>query len=33
MKHKPKQYEDVDNVYKTTGYDDKGNSKKSYTQE
>ena len=28
MKHKPKQYEDVDNVYKTTGYDDKGNSKK-----
>ena len=27
MKHKPKQYEDVDNVYKTTGYDDKGNSK------
>ena len=28
MKHKPKQYEDVDNVYNTTGYDDKGNSKK-----
>ncbi|MHB7941281.1 YxeA family protein [Staphylococcus capitis] len=28
MKHKPKQYEDVDNVYKTTGYDDKVNSKK-----
>ncbi|PTH11159.1 hypothetical protein BU618_02540 [Staphylococcus capitis] len=27
MKHKPKQYEDVDNVYKTTGYDDKVNSK------
>lgn len=28
MKHKPKQYEDIDNVYKTTGYDDKGNSKR-----
>lgn len=28
MKHTPKDYEDESNIYKTTGYDDNGNSKK-----
>lgn len=28
MKHKPKGFKDGDNVYRTTGYDDKGNGKK-----
>ena len=27
MKHTPKDYEDESNIYKTTGYDDNGNSK------
>ena len=27
MKHKPKGFKDGDNVYRTTGYDDKGNGK------
>ncbi|MBC3087638.1 YxeA family protein [Staphylococcus capitis] len=28
MKHNPKGFDEDSNVYKTTGYDDKGNSKK-----